>query len=561
MKCSHRLAKRASPTVTPERSRRALVLFFSAPLQREPLEHCLSEGSFECVDSTGLGSRRPDLVIWSRETGAPAESLLREASLLDQRWYPIPLLALLPAGLGLAQERLEDLPCAGVLQSVKLQPQRFRHAVQVLLDGGRIFDVLRDDPQVQEPSRGFAAFFLRNLEDITRSLAHLRRQLGRGDLGPWSRRLLEGRERELILVRRLLLWLWAPLAMAFGFEERDNLPRRHPAAAASPALAGETVRSTELTLRSRTAEGIWDAISSRLRLATEAQGLEKGEALLALQAFRPQQRQDLLLTLLVELERALLQLRQVPLSPDTIEERWDRIEQTLLQQVLMELTGPYTQLQGGGQALPVRDRLKLPADLPRHARGLLLPLLRTLVSAEPVLVEGALVAPDQPRALFHLELLLSDWLLGMAIVVAEVVIESCSSWPELRRVMLDPEYLPTRNLERLRNQINTRTRLINLFVEPVRIYESRRELLLLGVDGVERRQLLEPRDAELEQMGPLQRLVTLALEARDALGPQLRQAVERIGRGLVLLLTQVIGRAIGLVGKGILIGLGRSMKS
>ncbi|TGH20057.1 MAG: DUF3685 domain-containing protein [Aphanocapsa feldmannii 277cI] len=184
-----------------------------------------------------------------------------------------------------------------------------------------------------------------------------------------------------------------------------------------------------------------------------------------------------------------------------------------------------------------------------------------LVSAEPVLVEGALVAPDQPRALFHLELLLSDWLLGMAIVVAEVVIESCSSWPELRRVMLDPEYLPTRNLERLRNQINTRTRLINLFVEPVRIYESRRELLLLGVDGVERRQLLEPRDAELERMGPLQRLVTLALEARDALGPQLRQAVERIGRALVLLLTQVIGRAIGLIGKGILIGLGRSMKS
>ena len=49
------------------------------------------------------------------------------------------------------------------------------------------------------------------------------------------------------------------------------------------------------------------------------------------------------------------------------------------------------------------------------------------------------------------------------------------------------------------------------------------------------------------------------LEARDALAPQLRSLLRRLGDLLVVVLTQVIGRAIGLVGKGILQGMGRSV--
>ena len=49
------------------------------------------------------------------------------------------------------------------------------------------------------------------------------------------------------------------------------------------------------------------------------------------------------------------------------------------------------------------------------------------------------------------------------------------------------------------------------------------------------------------------------LEARDALAPQVQAVVRRIGDLAVLLLTQVLGRAIGLVGRGIAQGMGRSL--
>jgi hypothetical protein len=50
--------------------------------------------------------------------------------------------------------------------------------------------------------------------------------------------------------------------------------------------------------------------------------------------------------------------------------------------------------------------------------------------------------------------------------------------------------------------------------------------------------------------------VTLAVEARDAVSPRFRSAVSFVGSGIVYVLTDVIGRGIGLIGRGILRGVG-----
>jgi hypothetical protein len=51
-------------------------------------------------------------------------------------------------------------------------------------------------------------------------------------------------------------------------------------------------------------------------------------------------------------------------------------------------------------------------------------------------------------------------------------------------------------------------------------------------------------------------LVTIILETRDALSPQIRAIFSWLGQGVVYILTQVIGRGIGLIGKGIIQGVG-----
>lgn len=94
---------------------------------------------------------------------------------------------------------------------------------------------------------------------------------------------------------------------------------------------------------------------------------------------------------------------------------------------------------------------------------------------------------------------------------------------------------------------------------PIRLYESQRLLFQLKAGKIQPLTLTEPRDQELRSLGWWQQQVALLLEARDAIAPQVQTLVQRIGDLMVVVLTQVIGRAIGLVGRGIAQGMGRSV--
>jgi len=52
--------------------------------------------------------------------------------------------------------------------------------------------------------------------------------------------------------------------------------------------------------------------------------------------------------------------------------------------------------------------------------------------------------------------------------------------------------------------------------------------------------------------------LTLVLETRDAIAPRVRAVISLLGAAVVYVLTQVIGRGIGLIGRGIIQGIGNS---
>jgi hypothetical protein len=225
------------------------------------------------------------------------------------------------------------------------------------------------------------------------------------------------------------------------------------------------------------------------------------------------------------------------------------------------VAGRYVQLPQGDDLLPVADQLLTQADLSGtddelpDATGMLTPLLVN----QPVLVNGQLLPADDPRALLQLETLVSNWLVRTAELIGAELLDACGSWPELRRYLLRDPLVSTRELERLRNRLNTQMRIADWIERPVQLYESRRTLFQLRQGRIEPMQLTEPRDQELNQLGWWQRQVALLVETRDALAPQVQALVKRLGDLMVVVLTQVVGRAIGLIGRGIAQGMGRSL--
>ena len=176
-----------------------------------------------------------------------------------------------------------------------------------------------------------------------------------------------------------------------------------------------------------------------------------------------------------------------------------------------------------------------------------------------MLVDGQLLPAHHPRALLQLETLVSNWLVRTAELISGELISACADWPELRRYLLNQHLISTRELERLRNQLNHQNRWQLWIQRPIRLYESRRLLYRLRAGRIEPLILVEPRDSELKQLGWWQQQVALLLEARDAIAPQMQALVRTLGDLMVVLLTQVVGRAIGLIGRGIAQGMGRSL--
>nr|WP_254217083.1 DUF3685 domain-containing protein [Synechococcus sp. CCY 9618] len=536
------------------------MLLFADPLQRAGIVSWLQMdppcGQVVASEDPQLS---PQLIVWCLGSPPEPQALDAEVRRLLERWHPAPLLLLLPPGHRYAPDVLLQLPAQGLLE--QMDAEGLREAVTTVLAGGRVL-AISPASQAETPSAaaplGLGQWLL--LSGLQQIDAELRLCLALLDPRPTQLLpllLLEGRVRELRMARRLLLWLWGPIALAWG-----TLHDEQPLAAVFPAPQATAARpGVAITLRQRTADGLWEALRGRLTEAAAAGPSNQSGQLLALDGLHPSRRSDLLLGLLEQFERLRSRLLQDDPRGERLERLWRELQPELRQQALRQMAGSYVQLPMEGKLCPVAETLLRRSLLDGDDQELPDPLamLTPLLQARPLLVEGQLLAPDEPQAVLYLELLLSNWLVRSAELISAEVLAACAEWPELRRYLLRPDLLATRNLERMRNQLNAQQRWSSWFDRPIHLYESRRPLFRLGVAAIDCVDLTEPRDAELRQLGWVQQVVTLALEARDALAPQLQGLLRRLGDLLVVLLTQVVGKAIGLVGRGIVQGMGRSL--
>ena len=186
--------------------------------------------------------------------------------------------------------------------------------------------------------------------------------------------------------------------------------------------------------------------------------------------------------------------------------------------------------------------------------------LAHLLFQTPLLIDNTTYAAGSVEAMARLEALLHNLMIQVANAVMQPLLNRFGDAIAIKQTFYDRRLLSTREIERFRNNLSWKYRVERLVGEPTAIFESRYQLFLLQHQGIIQTSIYAPRNQELADLGGVRLAVTLTLEARDAIAPRVRSAVSFVGSGVVYVLTEVIGRGIGLIGRGIIKGIGNALQ-
>jgi DNA-binding NarL/FixJ family response regulator len=396
------------------------------------------------------------------------------------------------------------------------------------------------------------------IRQIEATLAAIHSQLQAPDLPVLDRAILAGQRRELRAARWLIQRLLAtPTA--------DRLPAISPAPAAptpSPAPPYPDQRllastSVEQDIQDKQIQMIlFDSMLKKLPVDV----INQTKQPLEIDILREDKKRELCYLILRKLEDLLNELRYSQLQPEQLLEKRSLILLDLWQIVATDFFGKYYTVTLVNQDIEVvnvilQDGAIVQAEI-LDKIPFVTDLLAHLLFRFPLSVDSNFYVVGNPEAINRAEALLDNLVIQMANAVIQPLLNRFSNIESIKQNFYHHRLLSNREIERFRNSLSWKYRIEKYVNEPKDIFESQYRLLVFYSRGIKQTAIYAPRITELEQLSGIQFAVTLALETRDAIAPRLRAAFSVAGRGFVYVLTEVIGRGLGLIGRGILQGIG-----
>ncbi|MBO1063519.1 MULTISPECIES: DUF3685 domain-containing protein [Nostocales] len=153
-------------------------------------------------------------------------------------------------------------------------------------------------------------------------------------------------------------------------------------------------------------------------------------------------------------------------------------------------------------------------------------------------------------------LVLENLLIHIANAVIQPLLNNLADEESIKQNFYNWQMISTREIEKFRNNLSWKYQLYQYITEAQTIFESRYEFFVFSPRGITKISIYAPRNQELAQLSGIPLGVTLILEFRDAISPRIQSLVGFLGTGIVFVLTQIVGKGLGLVGRGILQGIG-----
>ena len=534
------------------------ILLIASNLLGESLAQQIEESGIDsevCLTSEKLVND-PSIVIWTTQENDLLSALQIEITKLKKYWPKTPFLLVLPEKVDYSTDDLLALECTGIIQNPNLST--LIEAINILQEGGRIVKISATNTAESKESRrelkSNTWFLNSGLYLINQDLRYITRCLSQDNSNKLVQLYLQGRKRELKLASTLIIFIWGTKTGKVNY-----LSKLNSISGKDSSSSDQDTFKADLVLKTRSSKEVWSTIFSKISSNT-AQGITNSSGdILAIDCLNKSQQKNLITQLTIQLNNVIESLYNLK-DTTTYLEYWEDIQLELKYEVVRNFIGSYLRIPRQASLTSISEEIIKSLDLDVNDPELPTPdlMLSPIIMSKPLLIDGQLIPPDDPRAINRIEMLISNWTIRTAEIISEELLAVCSKIPEIRGYFLNNKLISTRELERVRNQLNSQNRWKELIIVPIQLYESKRLLLKLTRNIISKEYITEPRDQEIKLLNWWQQQVILLVEARDAIAPQVHILIKSFGDLMVIILTKVIGRALGLVGKGIAIGMGRS---
>jgi len=427
-------------------------------------------------------------------------------------------------------------------------------AIRQIISGQSCWQKLSTIPSAPisslRPPRWFHQLRYSGLRQIEAALVPVKQQLQNPNLSNQDLLFWSGRRRELLAAR----WLVNQLLPAVDENIVAPLPT-HPCRDAPQRRVKQRFplpTPQEFTLFDVTREKLHSDLSNNTCVVLE------------IDILTPEKRRDLLEIVLRNLKKILDELRFSQVTIEQLTQKRSLILQDLWQASVTDFFGKYSTLPVGNQELEVVNTLLPSAVIVQDAILDKIPLIGEVLAQQlfeaPLKIDNIPYSARTPEAMARAEILLENLIIQVANAVIQPLLNEFADVETIKQNFYDRSLMSSREIARLRNNLSWRYRRTQLLSEPKAIFESRYNLFVLSNAGIIQTSIYAPRHQELEQLRGIALGVTLVYETRDAIAPRLQAAITWVGRGIVYILTQVVGRSIGLVVRGVIQGIGNSLQ-
>ncbi|HEY9796563.1 MAG TPA: DUF3685 domain-containing protein [Leptolyngbyaceae cyanobacterium] len=455
-------------------------------------------------------------------------------------------------------------------------------AMRQLMSGQSYWQILPQEPLARassvRPPRWHHQLRQSGLQQIEDALALVTQQLQNPNLSNLDWLFWSGRRRELLAARWVVNQLLPTDVIVVEREQaREGEGEQRRNLTSRPLSSKAPIPNPQSSISGQMPSALSPAPTSQLSrmppqtpvfevtLGKLQSGLSNlTGVVLEIDILATEKRRDLLSIVLHKFEEILDELRFSQITLEQLPQKRSLVLQDLWQVSLRDFFGKYYTLPVDNNEFEVVNVLQQNVVLVQASILDKIPLVVELLAHQlfetPLIIDNVSYPARTPEAMAQAEILLHHLIIQVANAVIQPLLNEFADIETIKQSFYDRRLISSREIARFRNNLSWKYRLSQLLLEPQAIFDSRYDLFILSDTGIKQTSIYSPRRQELEQLRGIRLAVTLAYETRDAIAPRLRAAIRWAGSGVVYILTQVLGKSIGLIVRGVIQGIGSTLQ-